>query len=216
MLEEYGPIKLANIAPESPDEIYQENADYMRVEMPANAEVEIAMQDKGFYWVDRTLHACVHLVKIPDNLEKYVRLPIEESCHYKEDILRIAASSFTYDRRFHVSPHCDKRIATMVLHGWIQKLHEVLICKYKDQVIGFLALRETSDDTLFVHLAAVDEKFRLTGAAMALYAKACLLAKERQYKKLEGHISTQNTAVMNIYATLGAVFSHPMDIFLKK
>ena len=54
------------------------------------------------------------------------------------------------------------------------------------------------------------------GAGMALYVKACLLAKERGYKKLEGRISSQNTSVMNIYASLGAIFSEPLDIYLKE
>ena len=51
---------------------------------------------------------------------------------------------------------------------------------------------------------------------MALYANACKVAKQRGYKKLEGRISTQNTAVMNVYAAFGAVFSEPQDIFIKE
>ena len=69
---------------------------------------------------------------------------------------------------------------------------------------------------MFVHLAAVEEKYRMTGAAMALYANACKIAKERGYKKLEGRVSTQNTAVMNVYAAFGATFSEPQDIFIKE
>lgn len=52
---------------------------------------------------------------------------------------------------------------------------------------------------------------------MALYANACKVAKERGYKKLEGRVSTQNTSVMNdVYATFGAMFSEPQDVFIKE
>ena len=77
-------------------------------------------------------------------------------------------------------------------------------------------MKEIDSETLFVHLAAVDEKYRMTGAAMALYAKACQLAMERGYKKLEGRISSQNVAIMNLYAAFGAVFSESKDIFIKE
>ena len=55
----------------------------------------------------------------------------------------------------------------------------------------------------------------MSGAAMALYAKACREAGERGFRRLEGRISSRNTAVMNIYAAFGAVFTEPQDIFLK-
>lgn len=212
----YGNISLMNIIAQFPENWNFENSDYVRVEMPTKADFEIQMQDKGFYWVDRTLKVSIGLAKLPENLEKYLRLPIEETTDYKNDILKIAVASFTYDRRFHIFPKCNKEISTQVLQSWINELDKVLICLYKDQAIGFLALSETSEDTLFVHLAAVDEKYRLMGAGMALYAKACLLARERGYKKLEGRISSQNTAVMNVYARLGANFSEPKDIYLKE
>ena len=70
--------------------------------------------------------------------------------------------------------------------------------------------------TLAYHLVAVEEKYRLSGAAMGLYAKGVEVARERGYKKLIGRISSQNVAVMNIYAMLGAQFSEPQDIFLKE
>ena len=66
-----------------------------------------------------------------------------------------------------------------------------------------------------VHLAAVEAKYRVTGAAMGLYAKAIEVVRERGFKTLEGRISSFNTPVMNLYATFGAQFSEPQDVFLK-
>lgn len=180
---------------------------------PAN---EIRMQRDGFFFVDRTVQTTISLSKITVDLGKFIRLPIVETSDYKDEILHIAASSFPYDRRFHVRPDLDGEAAAGVLKQWVGELDKVFIAMFKDQPIGFLALKETAADTLFVHLAAVEEKYRMTGAAMALYANACKIAKERGYKKLEGRVSTQNTAVMNVYTAFGATFSEPQDIFIKE
>lgn len=177
---------------------------------------EICMQRNAFLYVERTVKTTIRLSKITVDLDRFIRLPIIETNKYKEDILRIAESAFVYDRRFHVMPDLNSATASEVLKEWIGELDRTLIALFKGIPVGFLALKETDEDTLFVHLAAVEKKYRITGAAMALYAKACKIALERGYKKLEGRISTQNTAVMNVYATFGALFSEPQDIFIKE
>lgn len=183
---------------------------------PADAGNEIRMQRDGFFFVDRTVKTTISLPKITVDLERFIRLPIVETAEYKNDILRIAVASFAYDRRFHVQPDLNAEVAAEVLKQWVGELDKVFVAMFKDQPVGFLALKETAADTLFVHLAAVEEKYRMTGAAMALYANACKVAKERGYKKLEGRVSTQNTAVMNVYTAFGATFSDPRDIFIKE
>lgn len=219
MLEQYGDIRLLNIQAAAPEVWNMTGADAVRIELPTNAASELEMYQKGFYLADRTIGVSISLAKLPENLDRYVRLPIVETDAYKEDILRIATQAFVYDRRFHILPVCNPAIAEKVLKKWVEELDKTLICLYKESPIGFLALKETAPDTLFVHLAAVEEKYRLTGAAMALYAKACLVARERGYKKLEGRISSQNMAVLNVYNVLGggkAVFGSPKDVFLKE
>lgn len=191
-----------------------ETAEY--IVAPADAANEIRMQRDGFFFVDRTVKTTISLSKIAVDLDRFVRLPIVETAEYKNDILRIAAASFVYDRRFHIKPDLNAEAAADVLKQWVGELDKVFVAMFKDQPVGFLALKETAADALFVHLAAVEEKYRMTGAAMALYANACKIAKERGYKKLEGRISTQNTAVMNVYTAFGAIFSEPQDIFIKE
>lgn len=216
MLKKYGHILVADYVSAEIQDWDSLNAQYLRIELPSSAENEIRMQQKSFYFADRTLKTSISLQKCPLDLNKFLRLPIEETSEYKEDILQIAQNSFAYDRRFHLAPLCSKEIASVVLQTYVQDLDKVLVALFKDKPIGFLALKEIDSETLFVHLAAVDEKYRMTGAAMALYAKACQLAMERGYKKLEGRISSQNVAVMNLYAAFGAVFSEPKDVFVKE
>lgn len=191
-----------------------ETAEY--IVAPADAANEIRMQRDGFFFVDRTVKTTISLSKIAVDLDRFIRLPIVETAEYKNDILRIAVASFAYDRRFHIKPDLNAEVAAGVLKQWVGELDKVFVAMFKDQPVGFLALKETAADALFVHLAAVEEKYRMTGAAMALYANACKIAKERGYKKLEGRVSTQNTAVMNVYTAFGAIFSEPQDIFIKE
>lgn len=191
-----------------------ETAEY--IVAPADPANEIRMQRDGFFFVDRTVKTTISLSKIAVDLDRFIRLPIVETAEYKNDILRIAVASFAYDRRFHVQPDLNAEVAAEVLKQWVGELDKVFVAMFKDHPVGFLALKETAADTLFVHLAAVEEKYRMTGAAMALYANACKIAKERGYKKLEGRVSTQNTAVMNVYTAFGAIFSEPQDIFIKE
>lgn len=183
---------------------------------PTDAANEIRMQRNGFFFADRTVKTTIGLSKIAVDLDRFIRLPIIETTDFKDDVLRIAVASFAYDRRFHVLPDCSTDVSSVVLKKWVEELDTVFVALFKERPVGFLALKETAPDTVFVHLAAVEEKYRMTGAAMALYADACKIAKERGYKKLEGRVSTQNTAVMNVYTAFGATFSDPQDIFIKE
>ena len=183
---------------------------YEREVLPSCADTEFDMVRDGWYFADRTLKATIQIAKVTADLKRLQRLPIVETPDYTEDIFRIAYESFTRDRRFHVAPKCDQVVSAVVLRRWVDELGPTLVCLYHEKPIGFLNMREN-----FVHLAAVEAKYRVTGAAMGLYAKAIEVARERGFKTLEGRISSLNTSVMNVYATFGAQFSEPQDIFLK-
>ncbi len=184
---------------------------YEREVLPSCADTEFDMVRNGWYFADRTLKVTIQLAKVTADLKRLQRLPIVETPDYTEDIFRIAHESFTRDRRFHVAPKCDQAISAVILRRWVDELGPTLVCLYHDKPIGFLNMREH-----FIHLAAVEAKYRVTGAAMGLYAKAIEVALERGFKTLEGRISSLNTAVMNVYTTFGAQFSEPEDVFLRE
>lgn len=196
-------------------EIEIEKYDILKAFVTPNEINSKELVQNGFVFGDRTLDVSIPLTKI-DGLEKFIRLPIIETSDYKNEILNIAQKSFTYDRRFHLTEKCNQDFANIVLEDWVKKLDRVLVCLFKDAPVGFLALKGINEKALFVHLAAVDEKYRMTGAAMALYAKAILYAKSKGYSSLDGRISSQNTAVMNLYSYFGAKFSNPTDIYIRE
>lgn len=193
-------------------DIYNINGNrYEREVLPSCADTEFEMVQKGWYFADRTLKVSIPLSKVTIDLKRFQRMPIIETKDYREEIFRIAHESFTRDRRFHVAPKCNQDVSAIVLRQWVDELGSTLVCLYHDKPIGFLNLKEN-----VVHLAAVEAKYRVTGAAMGLYARAIECARERGFKTLDGRISSLNTSVMNLYASFGAVFSDPEDVFLRK
>ena len=227
----YGDIFLADEVGATPSEWSFVEATHARIILPSCADAEVEMQRRGFTFADRTLKVSIPLSKVTVDLKRFQRMPIIETVDYKEDIFRIAHESFTSDRRFHVASKCNQDVSAVVLRQWVDELGPTLVCLYHETPIGFLNLKfpeaeiEQQPSTSqppnfptspFVHLAAVEEKYRVTGAAMGLYARAIELSRERGFKTLEGRISSLNTPVMNLYASFGAQFSEPQDIFLKE
>lgn len=215
-VKKYDKFVLLDICDEKPGEWAASNATNLRVRLPSLPDHEVLMMERGFFLADRTIGTSINIPGCTLDLNRLIRMKVDETSEYKEEVAKIAKSSFTYDRRFHIRPQCDMSIAGFILEEWIDTLDKCFVCMYKDAPVGFLALKETEPDTLFVHLAAVMKPYRASGAAMSLYAKALQTAKERGYKKLNGRISTLNMSVMNLYAYLGARFSDPEDIFLKE
>ena len=184
---------------------------YEREVLPSCADTEYEMVQKGWYFADRTLKVSIPLAKVTADLKKFQRLPIVETEGYKDEIFRIAHESFTRDRRFHVAPNSSQDVSAVVLRQWVDSLGPTFVSLYHDMPVGFLNLKGNE-----VHLAAVEAKYRMTGAAMGLYAHAIEISCERGFKTLDGRISSINMPVMNLYASFGAQFSEPEDVFLRE
>lgn len=213
--KQYGPIRLLNIECEQPYDWEICDATHLRVCLPAGYQNEREMLDQGFFFADRVINASINLMRSNIDYKSMVRIQPQISLDKREEVLTIAQQSFPTDRRFHLSYEPDRSISDLVLTQWVGELSEYYLCEYKGAVIGFLAL--TGDEQQrFVHLAAVQERYRTSGAGLSLYAAAAQDCKKMGIRFLNGCISTTNTAVMNLYAHLGASFSNPRDIYLKE
>lgn len=212
---QYGNIRLLDIECEHPYDWDTGDATHVRVSMPPRYENQAEMARWGFFLSDRTLGISLNLARSTMDFAALVRREPEITGEKRAEVLEIARQSFPTDRRFHVAPAPSQEIADKVLAGWVEELSAYYLYEYKDKPIGFLAL-SGEGDRRFVHLAAVLERYRASGAALSLYAAAARDCKAQGVRFLEGRISALNTAVMNLYAFLGGKFEAPMDIYLKE
>ncbi len=205
----------ASSAEEVPNAVANSGGSYSRIEIPSNRNNIAAMLKKGYLFVDRTIGVAISLRNINTDIQKLIRFETRLAEDNKEEILHIAHESFPYDSRFHIRSVIDDMIAKEIINEWVENLSETYVCLHKDQIVGFLDLEPYGEKDSFIHLAAVKERYRAAGAAVSLYAKAILIAKEKDCEKLHGRISSENYAVMNLYARLGGSFSDPKDVFVR-
>lgn len=217
MQKQYGPILLCNIVDDAPKAWDVEGATHVRVSLPVNIQHILEMQELGYQFVDRMLDVTINLKRNEIDLDKCIRMQPTLTTEYRKEIVELATANFDTDRRFHVDVNYDQSTARAVICGWVEEIPEFYVCLYKEKVIGFLGLKEQKElKRAEISLAAVDKKYRSSGAALALYASALKAGIEKGYSTITGYISSGNTAVMNLYAYLGGTFSNPTDIFLKK
>ncbi|MCI8455402.1 MAG: GNAT family N-acetyltransferase [Lachnospiraceae bacterium] len=214
---QYGTRTLVDIAAKKVEDWDTSGATNIRVSLPSDMETMLLMQKKGFQFADRMLQVTISLSKECVDYKKLIRIQPMCISDRKEEVTKIAQSSFVRDRRFHVAVAYNQEIANPIIADWVEKLEDFYVCTYQERLIGFLALKESEDGKAArIHLAAVDERYRMTGAALSLYAHAVLEGKRLGYRQIEGTISCSNVSVLNLYSFLGGTFSNPTDIYLKE
>lgn len=170
------------------------------------------LREKNFVFIERTVQATIPL-KASADFKKFCRLPLEIS-ELNERISEIAKKSFVQDVRFFDS--MPPIFSEKLLENFLSEMKTCYVCRVKNEIAGFIEVVESEENfSAEIRLAAVDEKFRLSGAALSLYAGAADLRREKNFRKLIGRISTKNIPVVNLYATLGANFSRPHDIYFR-
>ncbi len=211
----YGKIRLLDITCDAPYGWQFEDATHVRVSMPACYESQAEMVRQGFFCADRTVEVSISLSSGRIDFSSLVRTEPQFTSERRDEILAIAKQCFPADRRFHVAPALNQAIADDILTSWVDDLPSCYLCEHRGQPTGFLALTGEGDRR-FVHLAAVLERYRASGAALSLYAAAARDCKSQGVRFLDGRVSTANPAAMNLYAFLDGKFSCPMDVYLKE
>lgn len=215
--KQYGRIHLYNIEADAPGQWDIKEATHVRVSLPVNVAYMIEMQERGYQFVDRMLHVTINLKRYSFDLSQCIRMSPILTAEYKDEIKELAVDNFDTDRRFHVEIDYNQEIAGAIIDEWVEEIPEFYVCLYKEHVIGFLALKEQEDrKSAEIYLAAVEKRYRTSGAALSLYANALKIGLEKGYHSITGYISSNNTSVMNLYSYLGGIFSAPTDIFLRK
>lgn len=198
-----------------PDNIY----DYTRIVLSnSNLMNNYKMSAAGYIMIDRMLTVSISLQKL-QNINRMIRLPvIKTDVFNNEEISSIAYSNFKNDSRFIITLDAFKEdVYKQILDDYLNTASDTFICEYKDKIIGFAKVTFPNEygNSPFFHLVAVNEEYRLTGAAVSLYSQICKYYCEHGFSKIYGCISTKNINVINLYAKLGGVFTEPQDIYVK-
>lgn len=215
-IKKYDDICVLNVEAKQPYAWDEKVANYIRVSLPASLENRKYMQEKGYSFGDRILDVSINVVRPKLDYKKLIRIKPELISGCRDEILEIAYQGFPTDRRFHVALDYDEKIAHKILKAWVGKIPNFFVCRYRGEIVGFLALRQISTTDVSIYLAAVKERYRAAGIATSLYSGAISYAIENGFKIVNGTISSSNVAVMNLYAYLGATFSNSRDVFLKE
>lgn len=171
---------------------------------------------RGYVLADRTIQVNVPLKRSAADFRKQIRMEVFLTHEYRDMVWRIAEKSFPQDTRFRVTIPPDEDLASERVRQYLADKDEWFVCRYKEEIVGFIVpdIVETGR-TVSVYLAAVDEKYRTAGAALSLYHYVAQYYKELGYEKMTGIISSRNTAVANVWVSLGASFGETRDIFLR-
>ncbi len=184
---------------------------------PERRDLANFLGDHGFHMIDRTIRATIPLKKSSD-FKGFCRIPLESMEKPTDRIHEIAMRSFLLDSRFYGCASASENEIYQSIRCFVNHMDTFYVCVCKGNIAGFLETArdpENPANQAFIRLAAVDEAYRPAGAALSLYAGAAELCRSQGLKRLWGRISSRNTAVMNLYAALGASFSLPRDVYVK-
>ena len=193
---------------------------YIRAEIDGgDADRAQTLTQAGFFFADRTLLTAVPLVKLDERQSRFCRFPVEAE-EYCQEVMELAKIAFTVDRRFHLTRRTNMEKAIPIIEAWIDRARTggrtLIACRYQGALVGFMFLAPWGDGGSFAELAAVRPEYQSTGVAFSLYYKTCIYCREKGDARLFGRISSANTAVLNLYAMLGASFSVPYDVYIRE
>lgn len=165
------------------------------------------LQQANFYYCDSLIEPFItrNKLKISKNCDSSVSEEVDLSA-----LLPICKNAFVHGR-FHRDFNLDSGKADLRYQKWLITLYEngaVYGLFWKKDLAGFVAY----DDNLLV-LHAVSASFRGKGLAKYWWVSVCEKLFEKGFEELRSSVSTTNSAVMNLYSSLGFSFRNPKDIY---
>jgi ribosomal protein S18 acetylase RimI-like enzyme len=127
-----------------------------------------------------------------------------------EDLIEICNSAFQHGR-FHRDFNLDKSQADLRYDNWLRQLYaqgNAFGISYENHTVCFFGYFESK-----ILLHAVSEKVRGSGLAKYLWSAGCRHLFDKGNEELTSSVSASNTAVLNLYGSLGFRFRRPVDIY---
>ena len=165
------------------------------------------LQAHGFYYCDTLMEPrCTAALLRP---ELHVAATINKNAR-ANDLLEICHGAFAHDR-FHRDFNLSSVEADLRYNNWLNQLvaaGQVYGLYWHGQLAGFIAHQEKA---LILH--AVAQQYRSQGLAKFWWSAVCNALLASGFTEVSSSISASNTAVVNLYASLGFSFFAPKDVY---
>lgn len=129
-----------------------------------------------------------------------------------DDLLAMSRGVYLHGR-FHRDFNVPDELADLRYDNWLRDLHGAGNCLgllYKGELAAYFGIVGSK-----AVLHAVAEKFRGKGLAKYLWSAAYTRLFSEGHPEVTSSVSAPNMAVINLYASLGFRFRHPLDIYHK-
>lgn len=165
------------------------------------------LHEYGFYYCDTLIEPnCV-----AQELKRIAHPDATISMHAGwEALLAIGHGAFTHGR-FHRDFNLDKARADLRYDNWLRQLYgkqQVYGLFWRNELAGFIA---HDGNNLVLH--AVAESQRGKGLAKYWWSAVSAELLAAGHAEVKSSISAANLAVLNLYASLGFSFRHPLDVY---
>lgn len=161
----------------------------------------------GFHYCDTLLEPFCTLQKLKPVM--HPDATISKQAEW-EGLLQICHGAFAHGR-FHRDFNLDKARADFRYDNWLHQLYEkqaVYGLYWQGELAGFIA---HTDNNLVLH--AVAESQRGKGRAKYWWSAVSAELFSAGHAEVKSSISAANLAVLNLYASLGFSFRHPLDVY---
>lgn len=165
------------------------------------------LQEYGFYYCDTLIEPYCAADKLRAFAHPDAAISKEADL---TALLTICHGAFSHGR-FHRDFNLDKARADLRYDNWLRQLHDknaVYGLFWSGELAGFIAY---ADNCLVLH--SVAESQRGKGRAKFWWSAVSAQLMAAGHAEVKSSISAANLAALNLYASLGYSFRHPLDIY---
>lgn len=192
----------------------RENIHLCSVRVPHSKVVEIAfLQQRGFKFVELNYHPERSLIELEITADKLLNVEAIND-NDRERLNGIAESIFTFGR-FHNDPELGPALGNLRYSRWIRNsLNDSSLMTYKiesdSQMVAFFVSEEGADASIYWWLNGMLPEFAGKGLGKNVWTAMMAHHSKNGMARVHTSISSHNTPILNLYASLGFRFPEPL------
>lgn len=199
-------------------------AQYIVLKIPAGQVDKMwTVEDLGFHFMETVVHVTKNLndIEMPPLIKRIeagvsCALMIEEEMEILFE--KIREGIFLTDR-IYLDPHFTEKQAAERYVNWIkdevERGTELYKYVYKEQTVGFFALKQIEKDVYYPFLAGIYPEYKNSSLGAVFNYKPMIEAKKRGGKQISTYISTNNPNAVRMHAICGFQFNEISYVYVK-